>query len=288
MWNSRGFNKTVKGEASEFLNCTEDDDCSGDSRLLLNKIVTAVSYSDTGVIVTNEDGSCIQADYAICTFSVGVLQNAVVTFDTPFPDWKESSIATFQIGTYTKIFMQFPPDQVFWNTSTQFFLYADSVIRGYYPVSQSLDSEGFLAGSGILFVTVVEEESYTVESQEEEITKQQVLEVLRDMYGAENIPRPISFLYPRWSLERWTCGSYSTWPLPATTLEQHQNLRANLGRLYSAGEATSAQYGYFGFLQGAYFEGKEAGETVADCLAHPRRRCSGYDRHEVLHGIEGL
>ena len=42
-------------------------------------------------------------------------------------------------------------------------------------------------------------------------------------------------------------GSYSNWPV-GMTLEKHQNLRANVGRLYFAGEAMSAQY--YGFLQG--------------------------------------
>lgn len=58
----RGFNAFIRGEASTFLT-------SNDSRLLLNTIVTNISYSDTGVTVNNDDGSCIDADYAICTFS---------------------------------------------------------------------------------------------------------------------------------------------------------------------------------------------------------------------------
>jgi len=276
----RGFNVFIRGEAAEFLNCTNDFDCSEDSRLLLNTTVRSISYSNDGVTITNEDGSCIKAEYAICTFSVGFLQHEVVKFDPFLPEWKQNSIETFQMGTYTKIFMQFPPDQVFWNTSNQFFLYADPITRGYYPAFQSLDCEDFMPGSGILFVTVVEGESYTVEAQDEEVTKQQILEVLRNMYGAENVPMPTAFMYPRWSLEPWTFGSYSSWPV-GVTLEQHQNLRANLGRLYFAGEATSAEY--FGFLQGAYFEGQLAGEAVANCLNHDGN-CTDYARYEVLRG----
>lgn len=58
----RGFNAFIKGEASTFLH-------TNDSRLLLNTIVTNVSYSENSVTVYNNDGSCINADYAICTFS---------------------------------------------------------------------------------------------------------------------------------------------------------------------------------------------------------------------------
>lgn len=45
------------------------------------------------------------------------------------------------------------------------------------------------------------------------------------------------------------------------TLEKHQNLRANVDRLWFAGEATSAQY--FGFLQGAWYEGRDVGQRIA-------------------------
>jgi polyamine oxidase len=246
--------------------------------------VTNVTYGQDGVTVTNKDGSCISADYAICTFSLGVLQNDVVTWDPPFPHWKERAIETFQMGTYTKIFMQFDPDQVFWDTDTQFFLYADPMERGYYPVFQSLDGPGFLPGSGIFFVTVVHDQSYRVEAQDEEETKQQVLEVLRNMYGAENVPMPTAFMLPRWSLEPWTFGSYSNWP-QGTSLQQHQNLRANLGRLFFAGEATSTEY--YGFLQGAYYEGQEAAMTVLACM-NGTASCDGYARYQVLHGTATL
>jgi len=182
------------------------------------------------------------------------------------------------MGTYTKIFLQFPPSQVFWNTSTQFFLYADPTQRGYYPVFQSLDSPDFLPGSGILFVTVIQDQSHRIESQSDTQTKAEVLAVLRRMFGADNVPEPTAFMYPRWSLEPWAYGSYSNWP-PGTTLEMHQNLRANVERLWFAGEATSAEY--FGFLQGAWFEGKAVGESVAACV---KGRCAGERKYEVLHG----
>ena len=188
-------------------------------------------------------------------------------------------IETFAMGTYTKIFLQFPPDQVFWNKSYQFFLYADPDERGYYPVFQSLDSPGFLPGSGIIFVTVTQEQSYKVEAQDDATTQAQVMAVLRSMFGA-NIPDPVAFLYPRWSLEPWAYGSYSNWP-PGTSLEMHQNLRANVGRLYFAGEATSTEY--YGFLHGAFFEGQTVAEQIADCIA-TGTNCSGEVDYPVLHG----
>jgi polyamine oxidase len=213
---------------------------------------------------------------------LGVLQNDAVSFEPEFPIWKQDSIDTFDMGTYTKIFLQFPPDKVFWPKDTQYFLYADPAERGRYPVFQSLDAPGFLEGSGIIFVTVVHDQSYRVEGQSDEKTKDEVMAVLRDMYGADNVPDPIDFMYPRWSLEPWAYGSYSNWPW-GVTLEMHQNLRANVGRLHFAGEATSAEY--FGFLQGAWYEGQKAGEIVAGCLKSAKDSSCVQDKHYApLHG----
>lgn len=251
----RGYNIFLHGEAATFLE-------ADDSRLLLNTVVTDVHWGKSGVKIDNADGTCIEADYAICTFSVGVLQSDEVAFHPRLPNWKRIAIETFQMGIYTKIFFQFPPDKIFWDQTTQYLLYA-SPNRGYYPAFQPLGIPEFLPGSGILVATIVTDQSRIVEEQSDELTKAQILAVLREMFGPENVPEPIDFMYPRWGKTPWAYGSYSNWP-PGLTLEGHQNLRAHTGRLWYAGEATSQEY--YGYLHGAYFEGKLAGEKIAACL----------------------
>lgn len=189
----RGFNTWVVGEAETFLEGDADD------RLLLNTTVQSVRYDENGVTVDMEDGSCVQAEQAICTFSLGVLQRDAVAFEPALPAWKKDSIHTFQMGTYTKIFMQF--NETFWDPDTQFFLYADPLTRGRYPIWQSLSTTGFLEGSNVLFVTVVGQESYRIEQQSDEETQKEVMEVLRTMFPEIDVPEPTAFLYPRWSQE---------------------------------------------------------------------------------------
>lgn len=68
----------------------------------------------------------------------------------------------------------------------------------------------------------------------------------------------------------------------------HQNLRANVGRVWWAGEATSAEF--YGFLQGAWFEGRDVGGAVAACVAGKAGgNCSGGGEvfYDVLHGTTG-
>jgi polyamine oxidase len=192
VWDQRGFNTFIIGEASEFLS-------QNDSRLMLETTVASIKHSNKTVTVDFEDGSCVEAEHVICTFSLGVLQNDVVDFDPPLPKWKREAIEQFQMGTYTKIFLQF--NETFWDEDTQYFLYADADERGYYPVWQSLSAPGFLEGSNIIFVTVVYEQSYQVEQQSDDKTKAEVMAVLRDMFPHKTIPDPIDFMYPRWSEE---------------------------------------------------------------------------------------
>ena len=111
VFDQRGYNAFIKGEASTFLQ-------KNDSRLLLNTIVTNISYTDHDVTISNKDGSCIEAEYAVCTFSLGVLQNDAVGFSPALPSWKQLGIETFLMATYTKIFLQFPPDEGIFATSS--------------------------------------------------------------------------------------------------------------------------------------------------------------------------
>lgn len=188
----RGFNTWLIGEADTFL--SENDD-----RLLLSQTVRTVHYGQDGVTVDLEDGSCIQAAHAVCTFALGVLQNDAVEFEPALPSWKNESIQAFQMGTYTKIFMQF--NETFWDPDTQFFLYADDTDRGRYPIFQSLSTPGFIEGSNIFFVTAVAQEAYRIEQQSDEETKAEVMGVLRTMFPDIDVPEPTAFLYPRWSQE---------------------------------------------------------------------------------------
>ncbi|KAI0534429.1 putative flavin-containing polyamine oxidase [Xylaria digitata] len=270
----RGHRAWIEGEASTFLS-------RGDKRLLFNTIVERIEYGQDGVVVTTRNGSCVQADYAVCTFSLGVLQNSqlestnnsklknatnlqranAVKFKPELPEWKKTAIETFEIGVYTKIFMQFP--YTFWPADKEFFLYADPYERGWYPIWQSLDVKGFFPGSHILFVIVTGDQSYRIENMKDEETLEEVMDVLQSMFPGVDIPQPLAFTYPRWSDIPWAYGSFSVWP-PGTTLEMHENLRANVSRLWFTGEHTSASY--FGYMQGAWFEGRDAGNRIAGLI----------------------
>jgi len=252
----RGFKYLIQAEAAEFLK---------PSQILLNTTITTITYSDDGVSVALTNGSTLSAEYAICTFSLGVLQNDEVRFEPTLPAWKAEAIQSMTMGTYTKIFLQFP--EKFW-FDTQVALYADPE-RGRYPIWQSLDVDGFLPGSGIIFVTVTGDYSERIESLSDDQVKSEVMSVVRTMFPNVAVPEPTAFFFPRWYSDPLYRGSYSNWPA-SFVAQHHTNFRASLGRLWFAGEALSEKY--FGFLHGAYFEGEATGAEVAQCLK--RKGCT--------------
>jgi len=247
----RGFKYLIQAEAAEFLQ---------PDQLMLNSTVTNITYSSDGVNVTLTDGTEIIADYVLCTFSLGVLQNDDVTFSPPLPDWKQEAIQSMVMATYTKIFLQF--DEDFW-FGTQMGLYADTT-RGRYPVWQNMNLTEFFPGSGIIFVTVTGDYSVRIEALTDSQVQDEVMEVLRAMYPNITVPEPTAFYFPRWHSDPLFRGSYSNWP-PSFFSGHHENLRATVDqRLWFAGEATSLKY--FGFLHGAYFEGLDVATDMAQCI----------------------
>ncbi|KAI0063017.1 amine oxidase [Artomyces pyxidatus] len=261
----RGFKHLIQAEAAEFLT---------PEQVVLNATVKSIKYSNSGVAVTLVNGTTVTADYVITTFSLGVLQNDDVEFDPPLPDWKVEAVQSMTMATYTKIFLQFPHD--FW-FDTQFALYADKE-RGRYPVWQGMDLEGFLPGSGVVFVTVTGDYSERIEALEDSQVQDEVVGVLQAMYPNITIPAPTAFHFPRWFSDPLYRGSYSNWP-SSFFVGHHTNLRATVKeRLWFTGEAMSEKY--FGFLHGAYFEGEATGNSVAQCIKN--NGCAGLSHTDQI------
>lgn len=250
----RGLKVLLHEEAKGFLE---------PGQVLFNTTVSTLAWSATGVNITashsNGTSYTIKAEYVIVTFSIGVLKHDASTlFTPPLPDWKTESIQAFAISTYTKIFLSFP--QKFWNDS-QYSLYIHPHVRGRYAIWQDLTLPDFLPEANITFVTVSAEQSYEVEAQPEETTKSEILEILSKMYPNVEIPEPNGFLLPKWHSDPLFRGCYSNWP-SGYPKALHDQLRASVGggRVVFSGEATS--YKYYGFMQGAYYEGIRAAKEV--------------------------
>ena len=154
------------------------------NQILLGKTVTEIKYSATSVEVSTSDGEKFAADYALCTFSTGVLASDMVTFNPPLPEWKKEVIFKDPMSVYTTIFLKFPSK--FWDDH-EYILHA-SEERGRFPVFQDLERPGILPnGSGVLLVTATGEEGKRIERQTYNETKSEIMKMLRKIYG-QGIP----------------------------------------------------------------------------------------------------
>ena len=160
-------------------------------RILLRETVERIKYSDDSVEVHTKTNETFVADYALCTFSSGVLASGTVTFDPPLPKWKQESIYKNPMSVYTKIFLKFP--WKFWDDH-EFILHA-SKRRGYFPVFQDLDRPGILPNSSILLITVTGQDGRRIDEQTDDETKTEIMKTLRRIYGQE-IPDPTGMYAP--------------------------------------------------------------------------------------------
>ncbi|CAO3595463.1 unnamed protein product [Absidia cylindrospora] len=233
-----------------------------DSRLKLSSTVKSIAYDKNGVTITTDKDTII-ADYAISTFSVGVLQHRDVQWKPEMPDWKMEGIFGFHLTTYTKIFMNFP--RQFWDDN-EFTLYVNPTTRGLFSVWQNMNAKGYFpkgTKDNVFFVTVTQDYAHMVEAMTDDQVKEQLMTTLRKMYG-DDIPEPTDFKFPRWHSDPLFRGSYSNWPIGELD-QHHENMKAPLhNRVFFAGEAMSKSY--YGYLQGAWIAGEEAAIAVTQCI----------------------
>ncbi|KAI8343757.1 hypothetical protein BC941DRAFT_343285 [Chlamydoabsidia padenii] len=214
--------------------------------------------NDFVVTILTANGTTIIADHAICTFSLGVLQSQQVKFTPEFPEWKREAFNKTQYG-------------------------------GDYTVWQNLaaiPSSCADRHNNVLMVTTTFKESEQVEFKADEQVKREIHRVLQQMFPQYKVPFPSDILIPRWRQHHLFHGSYSNWPI-GMSLQHHENMRAPLPlatpRLWFAGEAMSQKY--YGYLHGAWLNGKEVAEIVGDCMG--QYKChQPYPYHPIVTGCD--
>lgn len=75
---------------------------------MLNSKVHEISYSREGVTVTLDDGKTLSADYALVSFSLGVLQHDDVKWEPPLPPWKREAIESMTMVRNSSMVTSYP------------------------------------------------------------------------------------------------------------------------------------------------------------------------------------
>lgn len=97
----------------------------------LNTVVDSIQWSAGGVRVTTRDGEQFDADRAIITVPLAVLQARDIRFDPPLPDEKWAAIDGLGSGAVGKVLLRF--DEPFWADNLEL-LYTDLPMQlGWTP-----------------------------------------------------------------------------------------------------------------------------------------------------------
>ncbi|XP_033637792.1 polyamine oxidase 1-like [Asterias rubens] len=223
--------------------------------LRLNKRVISIDQSQKDkVYVTCDDGSVFCADAVLLTFNLGVLQSRLVAFNPPLPKWKTAAIDHTPVGAFTKIFLKFP--HKFWDDKEWIMHMSDQ--RGYYPTFMNMEMSGlFPQGTNILVGFVVGDEARRVENQPIEETLQEVVSVLKDLYGEQAVPQPTDIMLSGWLNDPLQMGAFS---VPHTSKRVIHQLQTSVGRVYFGGEATDEKFA--GYVIGGMRSGQREAKRI--------------------------
>jgi monoamine oxidase len=216
--------------------------------------VTAVTYSDNGVIIESNQGQ-FTGTRAIITLPLGVLQKGAVQFSPALPAWKQNAIQSLEMGVLHKTYLLFP--EVFWE--------ADKDVIGHIAEQKGLWTE-FLnlqptTGKPVFMGFNSGWYGRELEQLPEAEVVERMMSVLRKLYGS-SIPAPEAWLISRWDIDPFACGTYSHIP-PGVTGKAHDELAKTIdGSLLFAGEATIRAFS--ATVHGAFLSGERAAQEIID------------------------
>lgn len=241
------------------------------ARLRLNTTVTDLHYTSSGVCVTTAGGKKMAADYAVSTFSVGVLQAAMMQGPTrpaealsitpPLPVIKRLAIAQMKLADYAKVWAMW--DEPVLTSDDGEFLVLTSCTEDRWVSVQNLNAvaDTLLSDRNVMLLTATSSYGRIIGCQPLSVTAGHVALVLSNLKGYD-VPPPSHIVVGRWREEPRFRGSYSVVP-PGWRDEERIAFNEPAGRLYFAGEA-HAEGGVNGYVQGAWNSGLR---TVKEVLA---------------------
>ena len=215
-------------------------------------VVNQIDHSQRGVSVRTENG-VLEADFAICAVSLGVLKAGDIVFSPGLPDNKRNAVSSLRMGLLDKIYLSFP--ETFW----------DETVHNFGRISGKPDTFAFwpnlspVTGKPILCALNVGEFAQELEKLSEENRRQVAFEALQTMFGRD-IPPPDASISSTWQQNERTRGSYSFLPVGVEP-RARKALAADLnGRVFFAGEATAQDYP--ATVHGAWLSGQRSARDV--------------------------
>ncbi len=216
----------------------------------LDTPATVIEHGGTGVVVRSAD-DVYEADRAVVTVPLGVLQAGGITFDPPLAGSHAAAVERLAMGTLEKVVFRF--QDRFWPESLRWITHVadDRAFPQWVDLSRHTGSPTLAA---------LYNATYTppLAATPADLRAELALEVLRKMFG--RVPDPEETLVTDWTADPWSRGSYSYVPVGATPEDMALLAEPVSERLVLAGEATVPES--YGTVHAAFGSGLRAAAHV--------------------------
>lgn len=235
-----------------------------DLDIRLGAAVTRIEWDPARPVRVHTGREVHEAEAAIVTLPLGVLQAGDVAFSPALPDTRRAAIGRIGMGALAKIILHF--DRPFWPPDQYVFGYLCQPVDGNPTMAISLwkthhtPALALITGGSLArrLERCPEAEAWAWGKR-----------VLSDMFGSR-VPEPVRCERTQWDVDPYARGSYSYLAVGGTPADIETLAEPLGGRLFFAGEATYRHH--WAGAHGAYASGlREAARLLADPSVLPRR-----------------
>lgn len=219
----------------------------------LGQVVRAVHWGWSPVRVELADGSALEADKTVITVPLGVLKAGSIRFDPPLPAPKQRAVERLGMGLLNKLWLRF--DRVFWPAG---FDWHDHLTPAKGDWTQWV-SLAKVEATPVLVAFTAADHAEAVERLDDRAILAAAMARAREMWG-QAVPDPVAWQITRWRADPFARGAYSFNAVGSSGADRDALAAPESGRLFFAGEATSAPY--FGTVHGALISGRTAAARV--------------------------
>ena len=227
-----------------------------DLAIKLEHQVVRITYTEYGVVVVTNQGE-FHADRVVITLPLGVLKKGAIEFDPPLPGEKQNAIEAMDVGVLNKTYLRFA--EPFWPEEQGAF-YHISKKKGEWTFWLNMFpyiDEPILVGFNAA------QYGRAIETLSDKETVSAAMGTLRTIYGTD-VPDPEAWQITRWASDPFAYGSYSFTAVGTNDETRVMLAKPVNGRLFFAGEATSADYP--ATVHGAHLSGLRAAEELKEYL----------------------
>ncbi len=219
----------------------------------LGAVVEAISLAAPKASVRLADGQVVWADHVVVTVPLGILKEGRIAFEPTLPAGHREAIEKLGFGVLEKTCLRF--EKPFWPRDVDWIEFF-SGRRGEWTEWLSLTRA---TGTPLLVAFNAGAYGRALGSLDDAAVADAALDALRAMFGS-GVPAPTGAIVTRWAADPFARGAYSFNAVGSDGATRRALAEPVDGRLFFAGEATSAEY--FATTHGAYLSGLAAADAI--------------------------